>query len=51
MEVTTQNFDAAVQKLAELLPTSSFISFDEEMTGIILNKETQPTIGDSPEDR
>ena len=47
MEVTKDNFAAAAAELEALLPTAEFIAIDEEMTGIILDKTTQPSFGDS----
>ena len=37
MEVTKENFADAAARLEELLPSASFVAFDEEMTGIQLN--------------
>ena len=46
MNVTADNFDAAATELERLLPSCAFYAIDEEMTGIMLNKETAPSVGD-----
>ena len=51
MEVTTANFEDGLARLEALLPTCKFIAFDEEMTGIMLDRSTAPSVGDSPEAR
>ena len=51
MDVTAANFDAAAELLESLLPTCSFYAIDEEMTGIMLNKETAPSMADTCEQR
>ena len=51
MEVTTANFEDGLARLEALLPTCKFIAFDEEMTGIMLDRSTAPNVGDSPEVR
>ena len=37
MSVTTKNFEDQLKIFAEKLNTCSFVSFDEEMTGITLD--------------
>lgn len=51
MDVTAENFDVAATQLESLLPTCAFYAIDEEMTGIMLSKETAPTMGDVCEQR
>jgi len=51
MNVTAENFEAAAAELESLLPSCAFYAIDEEMTGIMLNKETTPSVGDSCEVR
>lgn len=51
MDVTATNFDAAAELLESLLPTCSFYAIDEEMTGIMLSKETAPSMADVCEQR
>ena len=51
MNVTADNFDAAATELERLLPSCAFYAIDEEMTGIMLNKETAPSVGDVCERR
>ena len=51
MDVTHENFSAAVDALEALLPTAEFVAIDEEMTGIMLDKSTAPHAGDTLETR
>ena len=51
MDVTAENFSAAAAQLESLLPTCSFYAIDEEMTGIMLSKETAPSMADACEQR
>ena len=51
MEVTGANFDAAANELESLLPSAEFVAVDEEMTGIVLDRTTQPNPGDTTESR
>ena len=51
MDVTRENFSAAVDALEALLPTAEFVAIDEEMTGIMLDKSTAPHAGDTLETR
>ena len=51
MDVTAENFSAAAAQLESLLPTCSFYAIDEEMTGIMLSKETAPSMADVCEQR
>jgi hypothetical protein len=51
MDVTRDNFSAAVDALEALLPTAEFVAIDEEMTGIMLDKSTAPHAGDTLETR
>ncbi len=37
VSVTTKNFDEQFKFFAEKLSTCSFVAFDEEMTGIMLD--------------
>ncbi len=39
MNVTSHNFDATEKLISDLLPTCSFYSIDEEMTGISIGGE------------
>jgi poly(A)-specific ribonuclease len=52
MEVTKENFDAILPSVIEQIKTAEFISFDEEMTGIMnyeYSKRNKKT--DEPDDR
>lgn len=51
MEVTNENFEAALTQLEAILPTASFVAIDEEMTGIRVDKSTDPTGGDNGQSR
>ena len=51
MDVTSENFSEAAAQLEALLPTCSFYAIDEEMTGIMLSKETAPNMADVCEQR
>eukprot|EP00966_Prymnesium_polylepis_P078042 1809126-Prymnesium_polylepis.1 len=51
MEVTADNFDDALVRFEASLATCAFVAFDEEMTGIMLDKTTAPAVGDSAEAR
>ena len=51
MDVTSENFSEAAAQLEALLPTCAFYAIDEEMTGIMLSKETAPNMADVCEAR
>ena len=51
MDVTKENFEEAAAQFEELLKTCKFIAFDEEMTGIRLDRTTEPEWGDTVEQR
>ena len=51
MDVTRENFDAALKEIDELLPSCDFVAIDEEMTGIRRSSETDPAPGDTCEAR
>mmetsp|Transcript_41500 Transcript_41500/g.91186 ORF Transcript_41500/g.91186 Transcript_41500/m.91186 type:complete len:639 (-) Transcript_41500:270-2186(-) len=51
MEVTSDNFLETAAKIEALLSTSDFVAIDAEMTGIEMDKSTNPHVADSVSER
>ena len=47
-QITRHNFDAAMPAFVEALQSCDFVAFDEEMTGLFLDKQPHSNLDDMP---
>ena len=51
MDVDCDNFKEALSQLNRVLPSSTFVALDLELTGINTGRATEPKPGDTPAQR